>query len=170
MTVADYLLIVGVVIAILLSLYALNTERHGRWRTAAQPTEREDMMQEDIDSMRDEIGRLRAEVEWMKAALRILSAQLTAAGITPAVSVEAVPTLDTTAHNMSALRRKMHRAFTVDGIDSLAFDLGLDSGDIAGETKDARIIALLEAVSQRGRLNDLLLLLKSERPGTRWTS
>lgn len=169
MTIADYILVVMVSIAVLLSLYAIGTEQRRGVRLASN-SEREELMQEDIDSMRDEIGRLRAEVEWMKAALRILSAQLTAAGIAPAVSVETDYTPDNTFHSMSTLRRKMGRGFTVEGIEALAFDLGLDAGDIAGETKDARIIALLEAVSQRGRLNDLLILLKKERPHTRWTS
>lgn len=173
---ADFALVAGVALAMALSLYALYAER--RTGSVVEPIVEPaidckaeiELLQGDVDSMRDEIGRLRAELEWVTAAVRILSAQLKSAGIEPAVNIDDRKPVDVNTLSMAGLRRKMARAFTVEGVEALAFDLGLDGGDIAGETKDARVIALIEAVNQRGRVAELLLLLEKERPHVKWIS
>jgi uncharacterized protein YjbI with pentapeptide repeats len=48
------------------------------------------------------------------------------------------------------------------------FDLELDWGELAGETKSAKCHACIAALARRGRLGDLLSLLREERPSVGW--
>lgn len=175
MTTVDIILGVGVLSAIAIAVFAFLVERRYARDNPEEPVvkgrdcaEELNLMQGDIDTMRDDIGHLRAEVERLTAVVRILAIQLKSEGIEPIIELED-DAPDLSGLSMSSLRNKIASKFTVEGIMTLAFDLGLDEGEIKGETKNAKIISLLDAVNQRGKLMDLILLLKRERPNTRWS-
>lgn len=125
-------------------------------------------LQEDIDNMRDEIGNLRAEVARLSAIVVILSKQLEAANIVPVIDVTAPATVNVAGLSLSMLKRRMMRAFTIDGLNSLMFDMGIDDEEIASGNKSERTQGLIDYVVQRGRLVELIEQLKQERPGIRW--
>lgn len=64
-----------------------------------------------------------------------------------------------------ALRLTLSAAFDLRELKILVSDLGLDWDNIAGDIKDERIVELLWHLSRRARLNDLIELLRAERPG-----
>lgn len=165
------ILVVGLMMAVAVSAASLYIAGR-RWQMQQEKADDDrseiELLHSDVDVMRDEIGRLRAELEWVTAAVRILTAQLQAAGVEPAVNIDDRKPVNVASISLSGLRRKINRAFTIEGIEALAFDLSIAPDEIAGATKSDRVIALLEYVNQRGRLPDLLLLLAKERPHVKW--
>ena len=66
------------------------------------------------------------------------------------------------------LRRGMAQFFDLDELRSLMFDLELDWDELTGESKSAKCRACIMLLARQGRLNDLLVLLREERPAAAW--
>jgi uncharacterized protein YjbI with pentapeptide repeats len=66
------------------------------------------------------------------------------------------------------LRRGMSEYFELDELQTLAFDLAVDWGELSGSTKSNKSQALIKHLAARGRLGDLLTLLQEERPHIDW--
>ena len=70
--------------------------------------------------------------------------------------------------NFGPLRQQMSQAFNLDDLRTLCFDLGIEYEDLAGETKQAKIISLIEYTQRHNRLPHLLETLAKVRPATNW--
>lgn len=128
-----------------------------------------ELLQNDVAAMRDEIGRLRATVEHLDVVVQILTGQLIAAGITPAISPPPpISPMYVTKLSRGELRRRMVQAFSLEGLDALMFDLGVPAGEVPGQTKSERAIGLIDYMTERGRFSKLLEQLQRERPDTDW--
>jgi hypothetical protein len=69
------------------------------------------------------------------------------------------------------LRTILTGRFDEHGLRALAFDLGIDyDSDLAGETKDVRVISLITYLRQRGRLDELFAIGKLLRDDIPWDS
>ena len=55
-------------------------------------------------------------------------------------------------------------AFSRDGVDGLAFDVGIDPESLGGETKAARARELVTAARQQGKLERLVEVCREFRP------
>lgn len=71
--------------------------------------------------------------------------------------------------NPIVLRDQMNQYFSVSELRTLCFDLGIDYEDLAGSTKQLKVIELIGFVQRRGILDNLIKLLASQRPHvTKW--
>lgn len=71
---------------------------------------------------------------------------------------------------MRELRRNMMDFFDQDELQTLVFDLGVDWDELSGEKKSAKSHSLISYLARRGRLEDLIELLREERPNENWPS
>jgi len=66
------------------------------------------------------------------------------------------------------LRTQMAKAFNLDEIRTLCFDLNIDFDDIKGEDKSRKITELILYSSRRGELSNLIAACCSQRPQLTW--
>lgn len=66
------------------------------------------------------------------------------------------------------LRRRIADHFSIEELNTLAFDLGLASDQIEGSTRDARTQALIVACERRGLMEELIALCREQRPNLAW--
>jgi len=66
------------------------------------------------------------------------------------------------------LNSKMNQYFSLDEIESLCFDLGIDFESLGGEGKGAKIRELIEFCRRRGRDEELAAKVRTERPQVAW--
>ncbi len=64
----------------------------------------------------------------------------------------------------TSLRQAMTERMSLDEIESLCFDLGIDPDNLGGDNKAGKIRELIQYMQRRGRLNDLIAQLAKERP------
>ncbi len=74
---------------------------------------------------------------------------------------------DSTKH-LRDLRRKMVDHFNLNELKSLSFDLSVDWDSLDGDTIALKSQALISYLGRRGRLSDLIILLREERPNVDW--
>lgn len=125
----------------------------------------------ETEILRQEMEDLRQVMGEFRRGLDVLTGQLKAADIPPAWSPPAVaPRNASTGANgdwgsdTSTLRRVLVERFSRDEVDDLAFQMGVESDDLSGTTKSARARALVEYLKDRGRLKELVQLIRSQRP------
>ena len=70
---------------------------------------------------------------------------------------------------LQSLRGQMVERFSLDELRVLSFDVDASWDRLAGETLDAKTIALLEHLNHRLRIPELIDRLHAERPGVVWT-
>ena len=66
------------------------------------------------------------------------------------------------------LRELLDESFSVADLTTLCYDLGLVYEALGGESKPARVVALLQWAGQRGRLGDLMLAGRRLRSDLDW--
>lgn len=76
----------------------------------------------------------------------------------------------TPTEHLSALREAILAKFNLEEVRTLVFDLSVNYDDLRGDTISAKVQALLEHLEKRGRVLDLLALLKQLRPKENWDS
>lgn len=64
----------------------------------------------------------------------------------------------------TTLARRIQRQFSVDELNSLAFDIGVSAEEIPGQTRQARARELVELVARRGLTDDLIRRMDELRP------
>jgi len=69
---------------------------------------------------------------------------------------------------LSSWRRQMSTLFTLEDIHTLAFDLGINYDNLAGDTLDLKVISLLEHTQDRHLLPQLHNKLQQQRPQVFW--
>ena len=66
------------------------------------------------------------------------------------------------------LNSKMNQVFSLDEIESLCFDMGIDFESLPGGNKGSRIRELIEFCRRRGRDKELAAKVRAERPQVAW--
>ena len=66
------------------------------------------------------------------------------------------------------LRLAVGQHFNIKELETLAFDLGINWDELAGDTLTLKCQSLIGVMGRNGRLPDLLYLLHQERPGVPW--
>lgn len=69
---------------------------------------------------------------------------------------------------MRDLRRQMVALFSLGELSTLAFDLSVDWDSLEGGEIISKVQSLILYLARRGRLNDLITLLREGRPGANW--
>lgn len=72
------------------------------------------------------------------------------------------------AVNKISLRENMNRYFSLDEIESLCFDLGVDFENIGGSSKPGKVLELIQYMERRGRLEELAGACAKSRPNVDW--
>ncbi len=72
------------------------------------------------------------------------------------------------AVNKISLRENMNRYFSLDEIESLCFDLGVDFENIGGSSKPGKVLELIQYMERRGRLDELAGACAKSRPNVDW--
>jgi hypothetical protein len=76
-------------------------------------------------------------------------------------------TLERTRY-LRELRTRIDQHFSLDEIQLLCFDLGVDYEHLSGQTKPIKAHGLIMYLAQRARLDALLQLVEAQRPGIDW--
>ena len=172
--------ILGVLLALLLALPGFWL----LWRAIINPSVMEkmderlnkmrgryDTQQEEIDELRaemlndrEELAELRVEIAEWRAGMRLVFAQLQAAGITPAWSPREQPTSRASRRVNAGLAARIARQFNRSEIDDLAYELGFVPEDIKGETATAHARELTDLAWRRGLSEALAKRVSELRP------
>lgn len=75
---------------------------------------------------------------------------------------------DVTTQFLSALRRGILDSFSLNEIQSLCFDLGVDYESLGGEGREAKARELITYFNRRGRLSELIRYCVEARPNYPW--
>lgn len=70
--------------------------------------------------------------------------------------------------DLNELVRKISKHYTLSEIQMILFDLNLDYEDLAGDSKFEKVSELIAYLQRRGRISDLLNILRSQRPNVEW--
>lgn len=70
---------------------------------------------------------------------------------------------------LTSFTRFLEDAYNLEDLRALCFDLSIDDENIAGQTKSARILALIEYMRRRGQFNQLVSAATGRRPHNPWT-
>mgnify|MGYP001186060574 CR=1 FL=1 len=160
------------------------------WRTAARSSiierlersmvsnqSRLDSNQNRLDAQEAEIDDLRRQIielregrivdhallqEWINYARRLATMFTEATGKEPPPEPEHRPRPITTA-DMARLARTIEAHYSLDEINTLAFELGIASS-IAGDTVEARARSLVDVARKRGLIARLIQLYREQRP------
>ena len=125
----------------------------------------------ETESLRQEVGELRQEVVEWQHGVTILTDQLQVAKIPPAwsppvrSSKRGSTKRDDSSKGVVALRQRIVDQFNLEEIGDLAFLLEIEADDLAGTTKRAKAKSLVDYMEDRGRLQELEELVRSQRPG-----
>lgn len=71
-------------------------------------------------------------------------------------------------YDPARLLRKLAQHFNIDELNDLAFQLNIQTGDLGGESFNARARALIGNVQRNGRLADLVALCRQLRPNAKF--
>lgn len=133
---------------------------------------RPDLYQHYEQALADMSARLEAtdhRVDRLRAALQVeqeysyeLARVMREAGLHPPPRPQIAPQ-DADGDGMAALARRVAACFSIDEIDTLAFEMGL-VGKVTGETLENRAASLVMAALRRGRLSELVAIARRERP------
>lgn len=66
------------------------------------------------------------------------------------------------------LRKKLTTHFNLDELQTLSFDLSVDWNSLSGDTIELKSQTLISYLFRRGKLSDLVGLLREERPNVEW--
>lgn len=129
-----------------------------------------DTQEGEIDDLRRQIIELREEriadhvlmQEWIAYARRAGTMFREATGKEPPPEPAERPRA-VSPGDLGRLANRIDNRFSIDEMNTLAFELGLD-GVIAGETTAARATSLVKTAQRRGLLLRLIELCRAERP------
>lgn len=127
-------------------------------RTAALVKAHHDSKTKELEASNDKLTRRIAELEIQVRILMELLA--TNRALTPAD----VDLLHNVSQTNSRLLMAMQLSFNEEELQVLSFELGLNFGNVAGTTLDAKIVNLISLVQRTGRLPDLMKKVKELRP------
>lgn len=122
----------------------------------------------ETEALREEAEALRQEVRELRSGVQTLIGQMEKERLTPVWRPDdrspAPPRRRPADGAVTALHTTLSTAFSREEIDDMAFRLlGVESDLITGETKKARARSLIQYLTNRGRLNELEVLVSQER-------
>ena len=153
------------------------------WHTSARPSiierlersmvsnqTRLDTQEGEIDELRRQIQELRESrladhallQEWIAYARRLAEMFRAATGKEPPEEPHGQPR-PLEQVSLVGLARRIDGCFSLEEMNNLAFELGLE-GKVVGESTEARASSLVLAAMRRGRLVDLVAIARRERP------
>lgn len=119
--------------------------------------QRSDRQQEQIDRLRDMLAQ---EQDYNRALARAIRD----AGLEPPPRPGGSGNTETTrGSDRAALARHIAESFSLDEIDGIAFELGMD-GALTGDSLETRASSLVLTAWRRQRLSELEILCRRERP------
>jgi uncharacterized coiled-coil protein SlyX len=140
------------------------------WRRIERLEARVNAQDREIDALREEKLADRAQIAAMKMELddlydgvKMLTEQIEAAGLVPVWKAHRrAPSARIAAH--ITLAGQVAEQFSVDEIDNLAFDIGIEPEDIGGATRNERARQLVDMARRHGKLQDLERRMAELRP------
>ena len=123
----------------------------------------------ETESLREETEGLRQEVRELRRGVQALIGQIESVPLTPVWrpperAAVAPPAGKRRIKYLAGLRDKIAAVFTTEEIGDLAFRLGVDPEDLAGETRPARARSLVDHFENLGRIEELRGLCAALRP------
>ncbi len=139
-------------------------------RTMVSNQARLDAQELEVDDLRRQIVELREGriadhallQEWITYARRLAVMFTEATGKEPPAEPTARPR-PITSGDMARLARTIDTHYSLDEINSLAFELGVESA-LSGETSEARARSLVDVARKRGLIARLIQLYREQRP------
>jgi hypothetical protein len=121
--------------------------------------------QEEQRSLREELERVEVQLAFSQERIRILERAFREATgqEPPGAATTPPPRRGARAATATTWGRRIAPLFSLDEINSLAFDLGLSSA-VKGDTAESRARSLADAAERRGKLDELIELCRQERP------
>jgi hypothetical protein len=125
----------------------------------------------EIDALREEkladraqISGLKIELDELYEGVRLLIEQLNKADLVPVWQPHRrSPSVRLAAQ--ATLAGQVSERFSIEEMGGLAFDIGMESESISGETRPERARQLVDAARRLGKLADLEQRMKELRPG-----
>lgn len=133
-------------------------------RTIADLSTRLRQMEKDREADHREIIRLQSVISEQANGLEILTRQVLRLGETP----EYRPAQPASPVNRIELKKKMVAMFNLDELNDLAFNLGIDTGELGAETTTGKATAIVRYMDRRNRMSDLIQMLAVLRPSEAW--
>lgn len=119
-------------------------------------------MQACMERTDQRLDRLRAALDSEREYSDLLAETLRKAGIKPPPR-PVLPPAVADSSGLADLSHKVAACFSVEEIDTLAFELGL-AGALTGETLENRASSLVLAALRRDQLSQLVAIARRERP------
>lgn len=88
--------------------------------------------------------------------------------ISNGAEVEIFEKIRSSGRELPALHEKIKKGFSLTELGELCFSLGIDNDEIPGVTKSEKSMKLLEYLSRRGRVVELIELCQKQRPHLDW--
>ena len=76
--------------------------------------------------------------------------------------------MEGTGSNLSNLREAIEASYSLEDLQTLAFDLSIPYQNLPGNTLSTKVISLIEYTCQHGLLDELEQKLKTDRPKSNW--
>jgi len=136
-------------------------------RARAEEYAETEILRQETDDLRQEASDFRHELRELRNGVAALTRQIEAAGMTPTWVPPAKPSREAQVVKQDAieLMRFIGTHFDMDEITDLAYQLGIDIENVAGENKEAKARSLVRYMQRRKRLEQLRELARSLRPG-----
>lgn len=131
------------------------TSQQARWEALAR---RVDAQEEEIDALKEERLAMRGEIADLLHGVERLIGQLEEAHLVPVWRPKTAKT--------GARAGWLAEAFSLEELDSLAFDVGIEKESVRGETVAARAHDLVDRARRLGKLGELERRARELRPGS----
>ena len=121
----------------------------------------------ESEILRQEMDDLRQEVGVLRRGVAVLTNQLQTAEIAPAWTPPTAARskrVRDQAQEIVRLRGQIVEQFSLEEMNDLAFQMGVEPDELSGTTKRARARSLVSYMKDRERLDELVELLGSLRP------
>jgi hypothetical protein len=119
-------------------------------------------LHEELLYDRTQLGSVIVEVDMLYRGIQILVDQIKSLHQEPNWTPPA-PLSSARINSRAALMRRIYTEYSTEEIKTLAFDIGIDPGDISGETSSSRARELVLLATRRGLLVELLRRVKEDR-------
>ena len=118
-----------------------------------------------------QLARLDLPIYITTSPFSLLELALTAVGKKPRAQIcswnqraAASPAMDPASRPQSKIAAILEQHFNDADLRTISFDLDIDYENLAGDVKAIKVIELVEYLSRRGRLGELLATIQKERP------
>lgn len=118
------------------------------------------LMHRDMTAMRVRIAELSLGISVLSSQIRRLNHEPEWKDTPPPQEAPA----DDAGYDTAALHRKMLRAFNIEELNDLAYQMKIDTGELGENTKTGRVRSIIQYADRRGELPRLIALCRRLRP------